>query len=108
MGNRPNTPEIGFKVKHMMFTTISGNFKEFDASIEVQDTIFENAKIEFSELFHLFQLEMQKEMQHLLSADFLIQPQFPEINLKRLHLLKLLKVNMELTEGVNHAEYQNQ
>ncbi len=29
----PTHSEIGFKVKHMMFTNVSGRFSKFDASI---------------------------------------------------------------------------
>ena len=41
----PTHSEIGFKVKHMMFTTISGKFSKFEASIESENDSFENAKI---------------------------------------------------------------
>ena len=44
----PMHSEIGFKVKHMMFTTISGKFSKFEASIESENDSFENAKIEFT------------------------------------------------------------
>ena len=40
----PAHSEIGFKVKHMMFTNVSGNFGKFDASIETQGDDFETAQ----------------------------------------------------------------
>lgn len=39
----PTHSEIGFKVKHMMFTTILSEFSKFDATIESEDANFENA-----------------------------------------------------------------
>ncbi|MBG6061821.1 polyisoprenoid-binding protein YceI [Flavobacterium sp. CG_9.1] len=44
----PTHSEIGFKVKHMMFTNVSGKFSKFDANIEAEDNNLENAKIEFT------------------------------------------------------------
>jgi polyisoprenoid-binding protein YceI len=35
----PTHSEIGFKVKHMMFPTISGKFSKFDATIEAEEAI---------------------------------------------------------------------
>ena len=43
----PTHSEIGFKVKHMMFTNVSGKFSKFDATIESNNNNFENAKIVF-------------------------------------------------------------
>jgi polyisoprenoid-binding protein YceI len=45
----PTHSEIGFKVKHMMFTTISGKFSKFDATIEAEDSNLENAKLNLLE-----------------------------------------------------------
>lgn len=44
----PTHSEIGFKVKHMMFTNVSGNFSNFDATVTTNDDSFENAKFDFS------------------------------------------------------------
>ncbi len=36
----PTHSEIGFKVKHMMFTNVSGKFQNFNATIETQEDEF--------------------------------------------------------------------
>lgn len=43
----PTHSEIGFKVKHMMFTNVSGKFNAFVATIENEDDNFETSKIKF-------------------------------------------------------------
>jgi polyisoprenoid-binding protein YceI len=42
----PTHSEIGFKVKHMMFTNVSGKFQNYNAAIETEGDDFEDAKIE--------------------------------------------------------------
>ena len=39
--------DIMFKVKHLMISTITGNFKKFDATVEMTTDDFSNAKITF-------------------------------------------------------------
>lgn len=43
----PMHSEIGFKVKHLMFTNVRGTFKEYEASIYTPDNDFMNAEIDF-------------------------------------------------------------
>src|SRR4030095_4751122 len=42
----PLHSEIGFKVKHLMFTNVKGTFKEYDASIYVTDDDFTTDEID--------------------------------------------------------------
>lgn len=37
--------EIAFKVKHMMISTVTGHFEEFNAGIESDNDDFKNAKL---------------------------------------------------------------
>lgn len=39
---------VTFKVKHMMISTVSGEFEKFDGSLESAEENFEDAKFEFS------------------------------------------------------------
>jgi polyisoprenoid-binding protein YceI len=45
----PTHSEIGFKVKHMMFTTISGKFSS-DATMKQKKQDFKNAKMNLEQL----------------------------------------------------------
>ena len=44
----PTHSEVGFKVKHMMFTNISGKFNNYDVSVSNEDDDFSTSSIEFS------------------------------------------------------------
>ncbi len=44
----PTHSEIGFKVKHMMFSNVSGKFENFTAEASTEDENFENAQFDFS------------------------------------------------------------
>ena len=39
--------DIMFKVKHLMISTVSGIFKKFDATLELDEENFENAQVTF-------------------------------------------------------------
>jgi len=75
----PTHSEIGFKVKHMMFTNVSGSFQKFDASIETEDDNFENAKIEFSGDVDSITTGNTDRDTHLLSPDFFDAEKFPKL-----------------------------
>lgn len=76
----PTHSEIGFKVKHMMFTNVSGKFRNFDASMETADDNFENAKIDFNGDIDSITTGNADRDAHLLSPDFFDATQFPKIN----------------------------
>jgi len=92
----PTHSEIGFKVKHMMFTTISGKFTKFDASIESDDSDFENAKIEFTGAIDSIATGNADRDTHLLSADFFDAGQFPEIKFSATSFTKINEGEYEL------------
>lgn len=75
----PTHSEIGFKVKHMMFTTVSGKFEKFDASIETENEDFSNAKITFKGEVSSINTGNADRDGHLRSADFFDAEQHPTI-----------------------------
>ncbi|MEE1899755.1 hypothetical protein GN157_07000 [Flavobacterium rakeshii] len=75
----PSHSEIGFKVKHMMFTNVSGSFQKFDAFIETNGDDFENAKIEFTGEVDSITTGNADRDAHLLSADFFDAAEFPQL-----------------------------
>ena len=85
----PTHSEIGFKVKHMMFTNVSGKFSKFDATIEVEDNDFENAKIEFTGAIDSITTGNADRDTHLLSPDFFDAAQFPEIKFSATSFTKI-------------------
>ena len=62
--------EIGFKVKHLMITTVRGTFAEFDASIYTTDENFMTSEIDFWMNPATVDTGDAKRDEHLKGADF--------------------------------------
>lgn len=74
--------EIGFKVKHLMFTNVRGWFKEFDASIITTNDDFMSAEIDFWLNPASVTTGDEKRDGHLMSGDF-----FDVENFKQIHFV---------------------
>jgi polyisoprenoid-binding protein YceI len=74
----PAHSEIGFSVKHMMFTKVTGTFDSFEAIVNAEDD-FSNAVI--SGKIDATSVNTRNEQRdgHLKSADFFDVEQFPTI-----------------------------
>src|SRR5690606_12831151 len=72
--------EIGFKVKHMMITNVSGKIEIYNASIQANDDTWENAKIEFEGDASSISTGSTDRDNHLKSADFFDVENFPKIS----------------------------
>ena len=67
----PAHSKIQFKVKHLMITTVTGHFKEFDLEVETENDDFTTAsKIEFTANINSIDTNNQQRDTHLKSADF--------------------------------------
>lgn len=66
----PTHSEIGFKVKHMMITNVSGSFSKFNVTTETEDTDFTTAKISFTADVSSLSTNNEDRDNHLKSADF--------------------------------------
>jgi len=71
--------EIAFKVKHMMISTVTGHFENFQATIETEDDSFNNASIEFSAKTDSINTNNKDRDTHLKSDDFFNAEKFPEL-----------------------------
>jgi len=71
--------EIQFKVKHLVITTVTGNFKEFSGSVEAGDS-FENATISFEANVNSIDTNSEQRDGHLKSADFFDAEQFSTLS----------------------------
>jgi polyisoprenoid-binding protein YceI len=79
-GIDPAHSEIGFKVKHLMFTSVRGTFKEYEASIYTTGEDFMSAEIDFWINPASISTGDEKRDAHLKSADFFDVENFKEIN----------------------------
>lgn len=76
----PTHSEIGFKVKHMMFTNVSGKFNAFVATIENEDDNFETSKINFSAETASVDTNNTDRDGHLRSAEFFEADVYPKLS----------------------------
>ena len=67
----PSHSEVQFKVKHLMITTVTGYFKEFDLEVDTETDDFNTAsRIEFSANIDSIDTNNDQRDTHLKSADF--------------------------------------
>ena len=71
--------EITFKVKHMMISTVTGYFENFDATINTNNESFENASVEFNAKIDSINTKNKDRDTHLKSDDFFNSEKFPEM-----------------------------
>lgn len=76
----PTHSEIGFKVKHMMFTNVSGKFNAFKATIENEDNDLETSKIDFSAETASIDTNNTDRDGHLRSAEFFDSDVYPKLS----------------------------
>src|SRR5436305_14963464 len=75
----PAHSEITFKVKHLMITTVTGNFSKFDATMQADKPDFSDASISFEADVNSVTTNNEQRDTHLKSADFFHAEQFPKI-----------------------------
>jgi polyisoprenoid-binding protein YceI len=78
----PTHSEITFKVKHMMFTNVTGQFSKFDVTAETDAENFANAKIDFKADVNSISTGNTDRDNHLKSADFFDAANHAEIHFK--------------------------
>ena len=76
----PTHTEIGFKVKHMMFTNVSGKFKSFEATVVNEDDKFESSNISFIADVNSIDTNNTDRDNHLRSADFFDVDNFAKLS----------------------------
>ena len=76
----PSHSEVSFKVKHMMISTVTGHFDEFEASIETEQEDFKNAEMKFSAKVDSINTKNIDRDAHLKSEDFFNAAAHPELS----------------------------
>lgn len=92
----PTHSEIGFKVKHMMFTNVSGNFGTYEATISTEEDDFTKSSIEFSANIDSINTKNSDRDNHLKSADFFDAENHPKLTFVSSSFTKIDKENYEL------------
>ncbi len=71
--------EIGFKVKHLVISTVSGKFTDFEGTIEADDDEFTQFKVSFSADIAGIHTGNEQRDGHLKSADFFDAANHPKL-----------------------------
>lgn len=75
----PSHSEIGFKVKHMMITNVSGAFTDFNVEATSDSDNFNNANINFSAKTASVDTKSEQRDGHLRSPEFFDSEKYPEM-----------------------------
>src|SRR6478736_5875285 len=76
----PVHSEIGFKVRHMMLTNVSGKFQNFSGQLQRGEDSFDNASFSFKGDVNSINTGNEERDTHLLSADFFNAEAYPEVS----------------------------
>ena len=98
----PTHSSLGFKIKHLMISNVSGSFNQF--SVNVNGSDFETASVDISILVDSIHTNNADRDGHLKSADFFDMANFPAITFKSTSMTKvsegqyLLKGNLSIKD----------
>lgn len=71
--------EVQFKIKHMVISTVSGDFLDFTASAESADESFEGGDFQFEASVDSINTKNPQRDEHLKSEDFFDAPHHPKM-----------------------------
>jgi len=75
----PTHSELQFKIKHLMISTVSGQFNQFNAAVETKDDDFTKAKVHFQANVDSISTNNEQRDAHLKNGDFFDAEKFPVV-----------------------------
>jgi len=75
----PTHSEVGFKIKHLMITNVSGKFEGVEAEVQTEDEDFATAKIQAKIKTGSINTNNLQRDEHLRNSDFFEVEKHPEI-----------------------------
>jgi polyisoprenoid-binding protein YceI len=95
----PTHSELGFKIRHLMITNVSGFFNSFQVEGETRGEDFSTAKIQLRADMNSIHTNNEQRDGHLKNADFFETDKYPEMVFE--------STRIEKTEGGNFRLYGN-
>jgi polyisoprenoid-binding protein YceI len=75
----PTHSELNFKVRHLMVSNVSGQFKKFSASVETEGDDISTAKVHFTADVNSVSTNNDQRDGHLKTGDFFDVENHPQI-----------------------------
>ncbi|MDP4211630.1 MAG: YceI family protein [Bacteroidota bacterium] len=75
----PAHSEIQFKIKHLMISTVTGQFNKFEGMVETEDEDFTRAKAHITADIHSISTNNEQRDAHLRSGDFFDADNHPQL-----------------------------
>ncbi|TDH23450.1 polyisoprenoid-binding protein [Segetibacter sp. 3557_3] len=85
----PTHSELGFKIKHLMISHVSGTLKNFKAEVETVGEDFTTAKINLSADMASLSTNNEQRDAHLRNSDFFEVEKYPELKFTSTRLEKI-------------------
>lgn len=85
----PSHSELGFKIKHLMISNVTGKFKEFDAKAETEGEDFSAAKLQADVKVASIDTNNSERDAHLRNADFFETEAYPEMHFESTEVEKV-------------------
>lgn len=84
----PTHSEIQFKVKHLVISTVTGHFRQFEGTVITDGDDFNTAAIQFSADVASVDTNQAQRDEHLRSGDFFDVEQFPKMTFVSTNIAK--------------------
>src|SRR6476659_2608892 len=85
----PAHSELGFKIKHLMITSISGSIKSFEAEVEMEEADFSSAQINLTAGMASISTNNEQRDAHLRTSDFFEVEKYPELKFRSTKIEKI-------------------
>ena len=83
-GLDPSHSEVQFKAKHLVISTVTGEFKSYDGYAETEEENFNGAEVGFTIDVDSIDTRVKERDNHLKSDDFFAVDKYPQIKFKGL------------------------
>lgn len=100
----PTHSEVSFKVKHLVISTVTGDFKSFEGGAESTSEDFQGAEISFAAHIASIDTNQSDRDKHLKSADFFDAENYPKMSFNGILEGNLLKGELTIKDITKEVE----
>jgi len=100
----PTHSEVSFKVKHLVISTVTGDFKSFEGGAESTSEDFQGAEISFAAYIASIDTNQSDRDKHLKSADFFDAENYPKMSFNSMLEGNLLKGELTIKDITKEVE----